>query len=244
VYFTSCALCLLLLLTACQPPDCTSATSTLLASNSVQPSITYISDADDCGFSCWNGIQVGETNAEEALSILRTLDYVDEQSIEVETYLDGAQRILWHSSVTNYIYPVGTIYLSDESVVESFTLAPLENEVTIREVFDLIGEPEYYADSTIAPAEARFPEDACIHVELYWPADGLALAPEGVSYIEFDQGIAPILDFNSIVDGIGFLLPNEDIGEFISLNEVVEQLYPWEGFDQVQPHMNDSSSSQ
>lgn len=90
---------------------------------------------EPCAPPCWYGLVPGESSADEVVSTLKSLPFVDGDSI-IEDF------ITWKSSVMNTDDYVGYIRI-EENKVELLSIE-LEYDLTLQELIDVLGEPAGY----------------------------------------------------------------------------------------------------
>lgn len=96
---------------------------------------------EPCEPPCWQGITPGETTEEEAMAILRTLFFVDGDTIRVQ-----GNTIYWHSDIENW--PGGSVAIGDDGRVSYITYG-LPYYLELQDLIDLRGEPDgFYAVTT------------------------------------------------------------------------------------------------
>lgn len=132
---------------------------------------------NSCQLPCWNGIIPGTTLALEATEILKTLDFVNAESVTFHEATEPNQWINWsfkgQPPVDN-----GVIRLAD-GVVSMIQLAG-NFGMTLRQIVDTYGAPDHFS------ADEPGAEIYAIEYDLFYPTRGVLV--EAVRYGTYVPG--------------------------------------------------------
>jgi hypothetical protein len=120
---------------------------------------------EPCGPPCWQGIIPGETTESEAMAILRTLFFVDGDTIRVQ-----GNTIYWYSDIENW--PGGGIEIGGNRTVDWVDYG-LPYYLELQALIDARGEPEAFVFQTMLTGDGWYAGD--FSFELFWPEDGFSV---------------------------------------------------------------------
>ena len=99
---------------------------------------------EPCPAPCWYGLEIGVSTEEELLETLKKLSFVDQESIH------QVNNVFWPGEVAYAIeyncsrqsgYLCGDVGLVDQTII--YISQFLQYRLTLREVIDILGPPEY-----------------------------------------------------------------------------------------------------
>jgi hypothetical protein len=189
---------------------------------------------EPCAPPCWYGLVPGESSADEVLSTLRSLPFVDPDSIDEDF-------ISWESSVSRAGYSIGRIRI-EEGKIRAIDI-DLEYDLTLQELIDVLGEPAGYEMIAHPSQPDGFGPTCYTHRVIFiWPENGLSAElifylPELVS--EGEPILSPDLYY---IRRVSYRVPGSTPQDFIEANGVsaadarerIECCYhEWQGIDNV-----------
>ena len=216
------------LLTACAAPQCDRGIPDLLPGKTLGDVDTSLRSGEPCAPPCWQGLTPGESTATDAIDVLKSLSFVQEDSI-LRRDLGALDRetIDWHSSVSNG--GSGYIILNSEDKIASIVI-DLEYKLTLQELIDGLGEPDAFSVLHNPPT--------CQEVSVVWLDAGLTAWPTIVS----TRGDNPLIEPERTIRTVEYSAPATTLEEFFaklrydnaeSRQGVLALFADWTGFDDV-----------
>lgn len=134
----------------------------LLAGCSSRVPGIFLGDAR-CSAPCWYGLSPNRSTPEEALSILRSLPFVSQSSIQIDLYINPSDYVFWQ--FTGDASGEGRLYFDSQGKLYRIVLTPLG--LNLGTVIDTLGVPE-----KIWPVYRREPSGPFYHLTLFYPEQG------------------------------------------------------------------------
>ncbi len=202
----------------------------LILLNGCRTNNSNILNDTDCSPPCWNGIEPGKTNRQQALSILNNKSSIDQDSIETWSLFEINDSIKWDfkpSSGNRF----GNLYFIKDTVVGS-NFIPIKSKLLLGTVINYLGNP----DNILVIKHTQ--EKNYLSIFLGYPSKGTVIL---ISINSYKEGDKAFLSENSVVDGIWYVEPelyNELISKLITgiPTDIVENnTHQWIGYGDVSP---------
>lgn len=185
---------------------------------------------EPCSPPCWQGLMPGESTKEEVLAVLNELPFVQASSIRTQDIYGGWEYIQWYSALVHTPYYIGGISIDANDRFAGANIR-LEYELTIQELIDLEGPPDFYAVEVLTPHRVH-------EVRLLWLEKGLnaSMRVRGENHL-----LCPEI----LVWAVGYFRPASTLEEMFlrrgelgaaEIERLAQNYRPWEGYESVVLH--------
>lgn len=203
----------------------------LLVIAGCKPTIPSVIMNTSCLPPCWNGIEPGHTTQEEALSILKSLKEVKQNSIKIWSIVKENDCIRW-MFVSGSGEKYGDMFINND-LVFGFGFSPENNGLTLETAIKYLGEP----DSIIAIYHQQ--EIRYISVFINYKSKGVVL---WTSINPYDSTKQAMITNDMHVEGFWYIEPDlytklMSSNYIAGINPAIleNNTHPWQGYGDITP---------